>query len=320
MSEQPALFLYGDRGSDGAFAKAFSDFVDAMRNQMPNHLIEGGLVDAAGTTIPHGLEVLVRRGATTIVCAPTLLFGCNHQNHNFPDDINNFRTAHPDIDFVFARDLDGDGRLLLAARDQIQACESTSDKIIAREQTLLMVVGPESDDIQASANLAKASRMLWEGMGFGWAEVSFGGNTYPTVDVGMAHAAKLGFKRIIVFPYFFFTDQSLPGLYQRADAAVAKNTEIEILHAAPLNGHHLLIGCIRDRVDEAVTGSNAMNCLLCAYREQIIGPEIPSDDGPGPDDPEQGQGPDDPKRARGHRHADAHNPPDTSAATAKVTD
>ena len=41
----------------------------------------------------------------------------------------------------------------------------------ARAETLLVVVGRGTNDPDANSNIAKIARMLWEGMGFGWAEV-----------------------------------------------------------------------------------------------------------------------------------------------------
>ena len=40
-----------------------------------------------------------------------------------------------------------------------------------------------------------------------------------------------------------------------------------------LNDHDLLIDTFVERVNEALTGDNNMNCQLCKYREQIIGYE-----------------------------------------------
>jgi len=115
--------------------------------------------------------------------------------------------------------------------------------------------------------------MLWEGMGFGWAEVSYSGVASPLVDAGLAHAVKLGYRRIIVFPYFLFTGILVRRIYDWADAAAASHPEIEFLKASYLNDHALLIDTFVERVHEALEGNNAMNCQLCKYRDQIIGYE-----------------------------------------------
>ena len=61
--------------------------------------------------------------------------------------------------------------------------------------TLLVVVGRGSSDPDANSNVAKVTRLLWEGFGFGWAETAYSGVTFPLVEPGLRHAVKLGFKR-----------------------------------------------------------------------------------------------------------------------------
>ena len=79
-----------------------------------------------------------------------------------------------------------------------------SDKI-PREKTLLAVIGRGSSDPDANSNVTKVTRMLWEGLGLGWAETAYSGVTFPLVEPGLEHASRLGYRRIIVFPYFLFT-------------------------------------------------------------------------------------------------------------------
>jgi sirohydrochlorin cobaltochelatase len=144
---------------------------------------------------------------------------------------------------------------------------------VPRRDTLLMVVGRGTNDPDANSNVVKVARMLWEGMGFGWTEVSYSGVAYPLVDAGMDHAMRLGYRRIIVFPYFLFTGILVDRIYAKADEAAAKHPDVEVLKARYLNDHPLVIDTFLDRIDEALNGANLMNCQLCKYREQVIGYE-----------------------------------------------
>ena len=67
------------------------------------------------------------------------------------------------------------------------------------------MVGRGASDPDANSNVAKVTRMLWEGFGFGWAETAYSGVTFPLVEPALEKAARLGFRRIVVFPYFLFT-------------------------------------------------------------------------------------------------------------------
>ena len=139
------------------------------------------------------------------------------------------------------------------------------------EETLLVVVGRGASDPDANSNVAKVMRMLWEGLGFGWGETAYSGVTFPLVEPGLEHAAKLGYKRIVVFPYFLFTGVLVRRIYEYTDLVAARHPDIEFIKAPYLNDHPMVIETFMERIDEIRRGENNMNCQLCKYREQVLG-------------------------------------------------
>jgi sirohydrochlorin cobaltochelatase len=139
------------------------------------------------------------------------------------------------------------------------------------EKTLLMVVGRGSSDPDANSNAAKIMRMLWEGLGFGWGETCYSGVTFPLVEPGLQHAVKLGYKRIVVFPYFLFTGVLVKRIYSYTDIVAEQNPDIEFIKAGYLNDHDLVIKTFAARVIEANDGAAVMNCQMCKYRERVLG-------------------------------------------------
>jgi sirohydrochlorin cobaltochelatase len=115
--------------------------------------------------------------------------------------------------------------------------------------------------------------MLWEGMGFGWAETAFSGVANPLVEPGLRSAVRLGFSRIIVFPYFLFTGVLVKRVYAAVDRVAQDHPETQFVKATYLRDHPLVLQCFADRVAEMADGEPAMNCRLCKYRAQIIGYE-----------------------------------------------
>jgi len=123
------------------------------------------------------------------------------------------------------------------------------------DQTLFTgdaVVGRGTNDPDANSNVSKVARMLWEGMGFGWTEVCYSGVAYPLVDEGLRHAVRLGYGRIIVFPYFLFTGILVDRIYAHADDCRAAHPEIEIVKADYLNDHPLVVDTFLERLQEAL--------------------------------------------------------------------
>ncbi|MCK5623244.1 MAG: sirohydrochlorin chelatase, partial [Alphaproteobacteria bacterium] len=84
-------------------------------------------------------------------------------------------------------------------------------------------------------------------------------------------AVKLGFRRIIVFPYFLFTGRLVKRIYDHTDIVAARHPDVEFIKAPYLNDHPLVLDCFVDRVNEILDGQNLMNCALCKYREQVLG-------------------------------------------------
>jgi sirohydrochlorin cobaltochelatase len=303
-----AIMLCGHGSRSPAAVDEFHGLARALRRRLSDHDIESGFLEFARPVIRDGLEALKARGATRIVCLPGMLFAAGHVKNDLPSEINAFAAANPQIEVCFGRELAVDNKLLRASAARIAAAEAAAARSVERKDTLLMVVGRGTNDPDANSNVAKVARMLWEGMGFGWTEVSFSGVAYPLVDAGLAKVVRLGYRRIIVFPYFLFTGILVERIYQRTDEAAAAHPEIEFLKAEYLNDHPLVIDAFLDRLGEAANGTGVMNCLMCKYREQVLGYE--ADQGA----PQAGHHyhvrgigtDDDHHRAHGHDHDHGH--------------
>ena len=200
-----------------------------------------------------------------------MLFAASHVKNDLPWEINSFAAENPGIELRFGRDLAIDPQLLQASAERIGAASPNTD--IARAESLLVVVGRGTNDPDANSNVAKLTRMLWEGMGFGWAETAFSGVAAPRVDAALARAVRLGFRRIVVFPYFLFTGVLVKRIYAQTDAAARLFGEIEFVKAPYLRDHPAVLDAFCERAVEPSYGPPAMNCQLCKFRTQIVGYE-----------------------------------------------
>jgi len=265
------VMICGHGSRDDAAVEEFNRLAVHLREKFPDVPVESGFLEFARPIIRTGLDKLKAAGVTRILAVPGMLFAAGHVKNDLPWEINSFAAENPDLRVEFGRDLGIDPKLLKAARARIEEAEAAAPTRVDRKDTLLMVVGRGTNDSDANSNISKVARMLWEGLGVGWAEVSYSGVTAPLVDAGLAHAAKLGYRRIIVFPYFLFTGILVRRIYDWADEAAAAYPEIEILKASYLNDHPFVIESFVDRVNDILAGTTAMNCQLCKYREQVIG-------------------------------------------------
>jgi sirohydrochlorin cobaltochelatase len=266
---KPAVLLCGHGSRDPEAIAEFEQAAAALRARLANRAFATGYLEFARPTIGEALAGLQGRGAPEILAIPGMLFAASHVKNDLPWEMNSFMNAHPGAEVKLGRDLGIDPHLLEAAADRIAAVAPAEE----RGDSLLVVVGRGTNDPDANANISKVARMLWEGMRFGWTEVCYSGVAYPLVDEGLRHAVRLGYRRIIVFPYFLFAGILVDRIYGHADACQAAHPEIEIVKADYLNDHPLVIDTFVARLGEVQNGANLMNCLLCKYREQVLGYE-----------------------------------------------
>ena len=265
-----AVLICGHGSRDPEAIAEFELVAAALRPRLPDFDFASGYLEFARPTIRDGLAALVARGARQILAIPGMLFAASHVKNDLPWEMNSFLADNPGIAVRLGRDLSIDPKLLRAAADRIAAA---ADHEISRAETLLVVVGRGTNDPDANSNISKLTRMLWEGMGLGWAEVAFSGVAHPRVDMALTRAARLGFRRIIVFPYFLFTGVLVKRIYEQTEAAARLYPEIEFVKALYLRDHPEVLDAFSERVREVRDGQPAMNCQLCKYRTQIIGYE-----------------------------------------------
>lgn len=277
MTEKTGIMICGHGSRDQGAVDELGALAGHLAQRFPQYEVECGFVEFAAPVIRTGLEKLRDKGVHRIICIPGTLSAAVPEKDNLSNKIDNFAKSNPNLDVRFGRELAIDAKLLKVAQARIEEAEKRAVGAVPRENSLLMVVGRGTNDPDADSNVHKVARMLWEGMGFGWAEVSYADVAYPLVDAGLENAGKLGYRRIIVFPYFLFTDPLVNRIYGWSDDFQATHPDIDIVKASCLNNHADLIDCFADRVQEVLTGDINMNCQLCKYREQIIGHETPAD-------------------------------------------
>jgi sirohydrochlorin cobaltochelatase len=263
-----AVLICGHGSRDDDAVREFELLAAALRPRFPRYDFATGYLEFATPNIRDGLAELVARGAKRIYAVPGMLFAASHVKNDLPWEMNSFIAEHPGVEVRLGRDLAIDAKLINAAADRIAAAAPGD-----RSDAMLVVVGRGTNDPDANSNVAKIARMLWEGLGFGWAEVAYSGVAHPRVDAGLDLAARMGFRRIVVFPYFLFTGILVKRIYAATDEAVLRHSDIEFIKASYLRDHPLLLDAFVERVDEIAGGDPAMNCQLCKYRTQIIGYE-----------------------------------------------
>lgn len=267
------VMICGHGSPDHEAIVEFRTLADRIRDAMPDARVESGFLEFAHPTIAEGLEALARHGAERILAIPGILFAAGHIKNDLPWEVNRFAATHPDIDIRLGRELGIDNRLLEAATQRVETALGLAATAVPRDETLLMVVGRGSTDPDANGNVAKVARLLWETMGFAKAELAYSGVTTPLVETALANAARQGFKRIVVFPYFLLTGVLIKRIARWTAEAAERHPAIDFVMADYLGHHPLVVQSFVDQARELEETQPAMNCQLCKYRHQIRGHE-----------------------------------------------
>jgi sirohydrochlorin cobaltochelatase len=270
MSEKLGVMICGHGSRDAAAVREFAVLSEHLKKRLPHYPVEYGYLEFATPIIRTGLDALRAQGVTRVLAVPGMLFAAGHAKNDIPSVLNTYAAAN-DLRIDYGKELGIDPKMMRAAADRVQQALDQSSNAVPKHETLLVVVGRGASDPDANSNVSKVTRLLWEGFGFGWAETAYSGVTFPLVAPGLEHAAKLGYRRIIVFPYFLFTGILVDRIYDATDEVAARHPEIEFIKAPYLNDHDKVIDTFVERVEQILTGDNAMNCGMCKYRTQVLG-------------------------------------------------
>lgn len=251
----------------------FAKLAEALRPALAPWPVAYGYLEFANPVIRDGLDELRHAGCNRILAVPGMLFAASHAKNDIPSVLNTYAARHG-IKIDYGRDLGVDARMLTAAADRVRAAlaaaEASGPRVPAHE-TCLVVVGRGASDPDANANVAKVARLLWEGFGFGWCTTAYSGVTFPLVEPALDTVAKLGFRRVVVFPYFLFSGVLIDRIYGFTETVAVRHPHVQFAKAAYLGEHPEVVATFAERVREILSGPPAMNCALCKYRQQVLG-------------------------------------------------
>ena len=259
-------------GHGSRYASAINEFaalVEKIKSFLPGIPVEYGYLEFAKPIISEALDRLREQSVERVIAIPAMLFAAGHAKNDIPALLKNYSRENSLL-IDYGRELGINSLMIGAAGERIKEAISSHSKF-SSSKTLLVVVGRGSSDPDANSNVTKITRMLVEGLGMGWGETFFSGVTFPLVEPGLRHVISLGYKRIIVFPYFLFSGVLVNRILESTKIVAAEHPEIEFINAGYLSHQKLVVKTLIERIEEVLYGNNAMNCALCKYRSDLLG-------------------------------------------------
>ena len=273
MADKIGVMVCGHGSRSDAAVSEFAAISNRLDQHFPEWPLEYGYLEFANPVIRVGLDKLRNKGVNHILAVPGMLFAAAHAKNDIPTILASYQ-SETGIKVEDGRELGVDPKMLRAAADRIEEAVVKANKrhgVVNNSDICLVVIGRGASDPDANSNVSKIARMLWEGVGFGWCEVGYSGVTFPLVEPCLQHVVRLGYKRVIVFPYFLFTGILIDRIYGFTKQIAAQYPEVQLVSAGYLNDHPCVIDTFVERVVEILDGQNVMNCQMCKYRTKVLG-------------------------------------------------
>jgi sirohydrochlorin cobaltochelatase len=196
-----------------------------------------------------------------------MLLAAGHAKDDIPATLVREGMDHPEMDFRYGRALGVRPELLELMDERVSAVVSESEK----PETAVLVVGRGSSDPDANSDIAKITRLFYEGRPYPMVESAFVSMTPPGVEEGLDRCRRLGATRIVVFSYFLFTGVLEERIRDRVEAFAAENQDVEVRYAGYFGPDERVADLLVERYAEAVEGDIRMNCDVCVHRVALPG-------------------------------------------------
>jgi sirohydrochlorin cobaltochelatase len=265
-SSEPALLIVGHGSRDPRGAEEFHELVSLVRARAPMP-VEGGFIELSRPPISECVNNLKERGAREISAVPLMLLAAGHAKDDVPATLVREKLTHPDLDFHYGRALGIRPELLELMDERISAVVPEEEK----EGTAVLIVGRGSSDPDANSDLAKMSRLYFEGRPYPLVETAFVSLAPPSVTEALERCRRLGAGRVAVFSYFLFTGVLEERIREQSWNFAEDNPEMEVRYAGYFGPDARVAALVMERYRESFEGDIRMNCDVCVHRVALPG-------------------------------------------------
>lgn len=254
----------------------FSLLAAGLRKRHPSLKIEYGFLEYSAPNIHMALDKLLEQGVEQIYAVPGMLFAATHAQNDIPSVLTTYQEKHPHLSIEYGRELGLHEEMILAFQQRILEAMGLSEAPTVGElyDTMLVVVGRGTSVVEANAEAAKLTRIVCENLGFGWTETVYSGVTFPSVGRGLEMAVKLGFKKIVVAPYFLFGGRLIDRIYAYVDKVAAEHADIEFFKADYLRDQSHVIDTFAMRIDETINSVELGGGLMADFKTRLARGEV----------------------------------------------
>ena len=271
LNKRIGILICGHGSRNKLAITEFEELTRSIQKRYPSILVEYGFLEFAKPSLNDALDKLSDNSIEKVIAIPAMLFAAGHVKNDIPALLMNY-AKKTNMEIIYGRELGINNLMISAACERVKEVFKINNSLNP-EESLLVVVGRGSSDPDANSNVSKITRMIVEGLGLGWGETVFSGVTFPLVEPGLRNVVRLGYKNIIIFPYFLFSGVLVTRIKRQRDLVAFKNPHVSFHEAKYLSSHPYVVDTFVERIEEIFNDekNNFMNCSLCKYRSNLFG-------------------------------------------------
>lgn len=275
LPENAGILICGHGSRAKIAAEEFSLLAKGLRNKFPGLKVEYGFLEYSAPNIHMALDSLLEQGVEKIYAVPGMLFAATHAQNDIPSVLTSYQAKHPDLSIEYGQELGLHSEMIKAFETRILEALNI-DKVSKGDlyDTMLVVVGRGTSVCEANAEVSKLTRIVCENLGFGWAETVYSGVTYPSVGRGLEMAVKLGYKKIIVAPYFLFGGKLIDRIYAYTDKVAQENPGITFTKTKYLRDQSHVINTFVKRIEDTVSGPEPAISLMQSFKNRLASGDV----------------------------------------------
>ncbi len=282
LPENSGIIICGHGSRAKIAEEEFSLLAKGLRARFPTLKIEYGFLEYSSPNIHMALDRLREQGVKNIFAVPGMLFAATHAKNDIPSVLTTYKDTYPELTIAYGKELGLHDEMISAFQHRVSeslgySSEENNGVPAAGElyDTMLVVVGRGTSVVDANADAAKLTRIISENLGFGWSETVYSGVTYPSVGRGLEMALKLGFKKIVVAPYFLFGGRLIDRIYAYVDKVAAENPDVEFIKADYLRDQSHVLNTFVTRIAEiAQPKQNTEMGLMEDFQHRLAAGEV----------------------------------------------
>ena len=253
----------------------FSLLAKGLRERHPSLKVEYGFLEYSAPNIHMALDNLLTQGVQKIYAVPGMLFAATHAQNDIPSVLTTYQEKHPGLEIEYGQELGLHKEMIQAFQSRIlesMGLDHVHDGDLY--DTMLVVVGRGTSVTEANAEAAKLTRIVCENLGFGWSETVYSGVTYPSVGRGLEMAVKLGYKKIVVAPYFLFGGKLIGRIHAYVDKVAAENPDIKFMKANYLRDQVHVINTFVQRIEETIIDPEPAMGLMQSFKQRLASGQV----------------------------------------------